>query len=143
MNTLCFLTTSQPNADPNRFFTTPLPRMSQTGTITRVTTSPSLSRSSSTSTIRPISRSSTTSRPSTPKRSHSSSWYNQDDNPSLEDIARQLETLPKRLERWQSVCATNIVMALFTPTPALLFLFHPMLWILLLLLSVLWIAIRS
>jgi hypothetical protein len=142
MNTLCFLTTRQPNASPNGIFTAPLPRMAQTATTT-TTTSPSLSRSSSTSTIRPISRSPTSSRPSTPKRSHSSSWYNQDDNPSLEDIARQLETLPKRLERWQSVCATNIVMALFTPTPALLFLFHPMLWILLLLLSVLWLAIRS
>jgi hypothetical protein len=48
--------------------------------------------------------------------------------------------LPKRFERWQGMCATNVVMALFSPTPAVLFLFHPMTWIVFVLLGLVWLT---
>lgn len=138
MNTLCLITSGKRAADLD-LFTIPLPKL-YTMASTASTPTPPLSRSSSSSTIRPPSRSSTSSRSSTPKRTYSSSWYNQDENPSLEDIARQLETLPKRFERWQNVCATNVVMALFSPTPAVLFLFHPMTWVMFVLLGLVWLT---
>jgi len=144
MNILCLITSGKPAADLD-LFTIPLPKLYTMASIT-TTPPPTLRRSSSSSTIRPHvdscppSRSSTSSRSSTPKRTYSSSWYNQDENPSLEDIARQLETLPKRFEKWRGVCATNVVMALFSPTPAVLFLFHPMTWIMFALLGLVWVT---
>jgi len=71
---------------------------------------------------------------STPRRSlrDSPGWYNTQDNPSLEEIARKLETRLSRFEQWRSRCAQNIVMALMRPTPVVLFLFNPvaiMIWV--------------
>ncbi|KXL45137.1 hypothetical protein M433DRAFT_124 [Acidomyces richmondensis BFW] len=59
-------------------------------------------------------------------------WYNTQDNLTLEDIARRLETRISRFEQWRSTCAQSIVMALMRPTPVVLFLFNPvamMLWV--------------
>ena len=89
---------------------------------------------------------SASSRPSTPSRQPSwdrSKWYNETDNPTLDDFARRLETTAKRIEHWQSACATNIVMALLRPTPVALFVFNPVSLFLLVVMLITWLLARA
>jgi hypothetical protein len=69
-----------------------------------------------------------------PSRPSSPGWYNREGELTLEDFARKLNTRGKRFEVWVGKCAQNFVMALFSPTPLVLFLFNPislMLWMIL------------
>lgn len=53
---------------------------------------------------------------------------------TLDDFAQRLNTMLGRFEQWQGQCAKNVVMALFSPTPVVLFVFNPlalMLWVVL------------
>lgn len=99
---------------------------------------PTLSRASSTSstsTIRPT---------SSHKRSRSKdnlSWYTPSENPTLEDFAERLNSLEKRVERFVSQCATNIVMALLRPTPMVLFFLNPVTLIAVIFMVIIWLTL--
>ncbi|KAF2165932.1 hypothetical protein M409DRAFT_23663 [Zasmidium cellare ATCC 36951] len=105
--------------------------MSSSSTISTIT-SPSLSSGTSTP-RRPGSSSSRTSTPG-------SGWYNTENNPTLDDYARQLSTVSKKIEIWQGKCAQNVVMALMRPTPIVLFALNPICLILYVLVGVWWMA---
>lgn len=80
------------------------------------------------------------SRPGSSRRSSRDSpgWYNTDDNPTLDDFARRLETKMKKFEIWRGRSAQNVVMALMRPTPVVLFLFNPMMFLVWIVLLVSW-----
>lgn len=109
------------------------PAMS-TGTLSRTSSSSSL-------TLRPSSRGSNASNSTIATTIYSTGWYNADEeNMSLEKIAERLNTYAARFERFLGVCAQNIVMALFRPTPLLIFLLHPLLLIVWVGLGIWWVS---
>jgi hypothetical protein len=72
-------------------------------------------------------------------RSNSSGWYTPNENNlTLEELAKRMNTRAKRLEIYQGRCAQNIVMALLRPTPLVLFLFNPICLMLVWLCVVIW-----
>lgn len=91
---------------------------------------------------RPPSRSTTMSSPQRTSSSLSKTgWYNSDpEHTSLEKITERLNTYAGRFERFLGLCANNIVMALFRPTPLVVFLFHPLLMIVWGILALCWLA---
>jgi len=59
---------------------------------------------------------------------------------TLDDFSRRLDTRLSKIERYQSKCAQNIVMALMTPTPVALFLLNPISLLIWMVLAVWWIG---
>lgn len=96
----------------------------------------------------PFSRSGSMTPTLRPGSSRSSSkgspgWYNTENNLTLDDFARKLNTRAKRFEIWQGRCAQNVVMALLRPTPLVLFLLNPLCLILYVVLAVYWLSSGS
>jgi hypothetical protein len=124
--------------------------MGMTTTLTRTPTdlkrTPTMSRSGSRSSSRDSASSSSTIRPGSHRRTYSkdsSGWYNAEDNLTLEDFAARLDSMQGRVEQWISQCATNIVMALFRPTPLVLFLFNPVCLLFIAFMVVIWMLFRG
>lgn len=98
--------------------------------------------------ISPVAKSSTTpaSSPSSSPRlrprhlrrtsSDSTGWYLDADTPSLKDFEKRAQTLVKRIEKFLSRCATNVVMGLMSPAAVALFLFNPITLVLLIVLLI-------
>jgi hypothetical protein len=73
----------------------------------------------------------------------STGWYLDHDTPTLEDFATRAQTMAKRIERYQSQCATNVVMALIGPTPIMMLLvFNPLAILLWVVVGVVWWSVR-
>jgi len=62
--------------------------------------------------------------------SNSTGWYLDADTPSLQDFEARAQTLVKRLEKFASRCATNVVMGLMSPAAVVLILFNPVMLVL-------------
>lgn len=60
----------------------------------------------------------------------STGWYLDADTPSLKDFEVRAQTYAKRLERFASRCATNVVMGLMSPAAVVLFVFNPIMLVL-------------
>ncbi|GAB7326029.1 hypothetical protein MBLNU13_g10065t1 [Cladosporium sp. NU13] len=65
--------------------------------------------------------------------SDSTGWYLDADTPSLKDFEVRAQTYAKRLERFVSRCATNVVMGLMSPAAVVLFVFNPIMLVLMVL----------
>ena len=65
--------------------------------------------------------------------SDSTGWYLDADTPSLKDFEVRAQTYAKRLERFASRCATNVVMGLMSPAAVVLFVFNPIMLVLMVL----------
>jgi hypothetical protein len=63
----------------------------------------------------------------------STGWYLDADTPSLKDFEVRAQTYAKRLERFASRCATNVVMGLMSPVAVVLFVFNPIMLVLMIL----------
>lgn len=85
------------------------------------------------------------SRPSYHRRAPSTDspgWYlSSESTPTLEDFATRSQTLLKRFERFQTRCATDVVMALMRPGTMVLFVLNPVAIMLYIALAVAW-AVR-
>jgi hypothetical protein len=66
----------------------------------------------------------------------STGWYLDADTPSLKDFEVRAQTYAKRLERFASRCATNVVMGLMSPAAVVLFVFNPIMLVLMVLLLI-------
>jgi hypothetical protein len=66
----------------------------------------------------------------------STGWYLDADTPSLKDFEVRAQTYAKRLERFASRCATNVVMGLMSPAAVVLFVFNPIMLVLIVLLLI-------
>ncbi|KAM0717247.1 hypothetical protein Q7P37_007099 [Cladosporium fusiforme] len=64
--------------------------------------------------------------------SDSTGWYLDADTPSLRDFEQRAQTFAKRLEKFASQCATNVVMGLLSPAAVALVLFNPVMLVLVL-----------
>ncbi|KXT09305.1 hypothetical protein AC579_2861 [Pseudocercospora musae] len=108
---------SPPALSPSPLASTRQPHFSFMRTLTDMSMTSSLPPSPS---LRPKSR------PHARKSSYSPGWYTPNEyNFTLDDFARKLNTRSKKFEVWAGRCAQNVVMALFSPTPIVLFLFNP------------------
>ena len=90
-------------------------------------TTPTQKRFSISRSLSGFSVSTISSSPSHSRRSSRGSpgWYSKEGELTLEDFAEKLKTRSKRFEVYMGRCAQNLVMALLSPTPLMLFLFNP------------------
>jgi hypothetical protein len=66
----------------------------------------------------------------------STGWYLDADTPSLKDFEIRAQTYAKRLERFTSRCATNVIMGLMSPAAVVLFVFNPIMLVMMVLLLI-------
>lgn len=66
----------------------------------------------------------------------STGWYLDHDTPSLKDFEVRAQTFAKRIEKFASRCATNVVMGLMSPAAVVLFVFNPIMMVLVVLMLI-------